>query len=227
MAFSFPAANLPCLHQQSTMPAAWAPSTAVPGTPMVLPRQISRRSRSRLVAQAVAATKIATEKKVPAKPVEMSPETAADLYRDMMLGRDFEDMCAQMYYRGKMFGELRLRLSSASDPPPFFQSLIWPVDSHPLRVPTVWPAHGRLRAATCSAGQFRACQASFSIALTARCPALTVLTGLVSMTSRICFRAVVCCLNVARVATVAFFASRQSLASLSLCTPCWNSSSTL
>ena len=71
---------------------------------MILPQQISRPSRTRLVARAVAATKLATDKKAPAKPAEMSPETAADLYRDMMLGRDFEDMCAQMYYRGKMFG---------------------------------------------------------------------------------------------------------------------------
>lgn len=47
----------------------------------------------------------ATEKKLGAKSAEMSTEVAADLYRDMMLGRDFEDMCAQMYYRGKMFGE--------------------------------------------------------------------------------------------------------------------------
>lgn len=55
---------------------------------------------------AVAATKSAAiEKKAGAKSAEMSTEEAADLYRDMMLGRDFEDMCAQMYYRGKMFGE--------------------------------------------------------------------------------------------------------------------------
>ena len=55
---------------------------------------------------AVAATKpAAIEKKSGAKIAEMSSEEAADLYRDMMLGRDFEDMCAQMYYRGKMFGE--------------------------------------------------------------------------------------------------------------------------
>lgn len=30
------------------------------------------------------------------------------LYRDMVLGRNFEDMCAQMYYRGKMFGFVHL-----------------------------------------------------------------------------------------------------------------------
>ena len=30
------------------------------------------------------------------------------LYKDMILGRSFEDMCAQMYYRGKMFGFVHL-----------------------------------------------------------------------------------------------------------------------
>ncbi|XP_019154370.1 PREDICTED: pyruvate dehydrogenase E1 component subunit alpha-3, chloroplastic [Ipomoea nil] len=30
------------------------------------------------------------------------------LYEDMILGRAFEDMCAQMYYRGKMFGFVHL-----------------------------------------------------------------------------------------------------------------------
>lgn len=30
------------------------------------------------------------------------------LYEDMVLGRSFEDMCAQMYYRGKMFGFVHL-----------------------------------------------------------------------------------------------------------------------
>ncbi len=28
--------------------------------------------------------------------------------RDMFLGREFEEMCAQMYYRGKMFGFVHL-----------------------------------------------------------------------------------------------------------------------
>nr|QJH88299.1 odpA [Pterocladia lucida] len=34
--------------------------------------------------------------------------TLLNLYRDMLLGRSFEDMCAQMYYRGKMFGFVHL-----------------------------------------------------------------------------------------------------------------------
>lgn len=39
---------------------------------------------------------------------DISKEVLLLLYRDMMLGRNFEDMCAQMYYRGKMFGFVHL-----------------------------------------------------------------------------------------------------------------------
>ncbi|OAY74608.1 pyruvate dehydrogenase E1 component subunit alpha-3, chloroplastic [Ananas comosus] len=35
-------------------------------------------------------------------------EESLELYEDMILGRTFEDMCAQMYYRGKMFGFVHL-----------------------------------------------------------------------------------------------------------------------
>ena len=35
-------------------------------------------------------------------------ETGLALYRDMTLGRRFEDKCAEMYYRGKMFGFVHL-----------------------------------------------------------------------------------------------------------------------
>lgn len=38
----------------------------------------------------------------------VTPEVAKDLYYDMVLGREFEEMCAQMYYRGKMFGFVHL-----------------------------------------------------------------------------------------------------------------------
>nr|YP_009511685.1 pyruvate dehydrogenase E1 component alpha subunit [Melanthalia intermedia]AXI97562.1 pyruvate dehydrogenase E1 component alpha subunit [Melanthalia intermedia] len=38
----------------------------------------------------------------------ISPEIILSMYRDMLLGRSFEDMCAQMYYRGKMFGFVHL-----------------------------------------------------------------------------------------------------------------------
>ena len=39
---------------------------------------------------------------------ELSPEECTAIYRDMYLGREFEEMCAQMYYRGKMFGFVHL-----------------------------------------------------------------------------------------------------------------------
>nr|YP_009745185.1 Pyruvatede hydrogenase E1 component alpha subunit [Halymenia maculata]QIG87195.1 Pyruvatede hydrogenase E1 component alpha subunit [Halymenia maculata] len=38
----------------------------------------------------------------------LSNEVILSLYKDMLLGRNFEDMCAQMYYRGKMFGFVHL-----------------------------------------------------------------------------------------------------------------------
>lgn len=40
--------------------------------------------------------------------LKLNKDVATDLYKDMKLGRDFEDMCAQMYYRGKMFGFVHL-----------------------------------------------------------------------------------------------------------------------
>ncbi len=38
----------------------------------------------------------------------VSTDILLSLYEDMLLGRTFEDMCAQMYYRGKMFGFVHL-----------------------------------------------------------------------------------------------------------------------
>lgn len=38
----------------------------------------------------------------------ITKEEGLVLYEDMILGREFEDMCAQMYYRGKMFGFVHL-----------------------------------------------------------------------------------------------------------------------
>ena len=72
---------------------------------------LRRHTVSRRVAvnaQAVASpVKLSTP--TPAKKGDqISAEQAKELYRDMVLGRDFEDMCAQMYYRGKMFGFVHL-----------------------------------------------------------------------------------------------------------------------
>ncbi|HAC62987.1 MAG TPA: pyruvate dehydrogenase (acetyl-transferring) E1 component subunit alpha [Cyanothece sp. UBA12306] len=40
--------------------------------------------------------------------VQISKEEGLILYEDMMLGRLFEDKCAEMYYRGRMFGFVHL-----------------------------------------------------------------------------------------------------------------------
>eukprot|EP00245_Coleochaete_scutata_P010281 TRINITY_DN357_c0_g1_i1.p1 TRINITY_DN357_c0_g1~~TRINITY_DN357_c0_g1_i1.p1 ORF type:complete len:435 (-),score=101.08 TRINITY_DN357_c0_g1_i1:418-1722(-) len=42
------------------------------------------------------------------KDLLVTKEEGLVLYEDMVLGRAFEDMCAQMYYRGKMFGFVHL-----------------------------------------------------------------------------------------------------------------------
>ena len=45
---------------------------------------------------------------VSTKSAKIDSEQGEDLYKDMYLGRLFEDTCAQMYYRGKMFGFVHL-----------------------------------------------------------------------------------------------------------------------
>ena len=42
------------------------------------------------------------------KPADLNREVGLNLFRDMTLGRRFEDKCAEMYYRGKMFGFVHL-----------------------------------------------------------------------------------------------------------------------
>ncbi|GAB4469273.1 MAG: pyruvate dehydrogenase (acetyl-transferring) E1 component subunit alpha [Elainellaceae cyanobacterium] len=43
-----------------------------------------------------------------ATPSQISREDGLVVYEDMVLGRTFEDKCAEMYYRGKMFGFVHL-----------------------------------------------------------------------------------------------------------------------
>lgn len=45
---------------------------------------------------------------VTAQRATIDRDTGLELYRDMSLGRRFEDKCAEMYYRGKMFGFVHL-----------------------------------------------------------------------------------------------------------------------
>ena len=42
------------------------------------------------------------------KPARINREIGLNLFKDMTLGRRFEDKCAEMYYRGKMFGFVHL-----------------------------------------------------------------------------------------------------------------------
>jgi pyruvate dehydrogenase E1 component alpha subunit len=44
----------------------------------------------------------------PNEPAQVTREEGLMLFRDMQLGRRFEDKCAEMYYRGKMFGFVHL-----------------------------------------------------------------------------------------------------------------------
>jgi pyruvate dehydrogenase E1 component alpha subunit len=46
--------------------------------------------------------------KMPAPTAQITREEGLMLYEDMVLGRGFEDKCAEMYYRGKMFGFVHL-----------------------------------------------------------------------------------------------------------------------
>ncbi|KAG7013836.1 Pyruvate dehydrogenase E1 component subunit alpha-3, chloroplastic, partial [Cucurbita argyrosperma subsp. argyrosperma] len=64
------------------------------------------RSRSSPV---VAVSDVVKEKKLKSgSNLLITKEEGLVLYEDMILGRVFEDMCAQMYYRGKMFGFVHL-----------------------------------------------------------------------------------------------------------------------
>ena len=102
------------LHRSSLPPKSQ--HVAIVGRPVACrSRCTARRHRAQLQVYAVAAEKVTSQtaeipkvKSSRAKLGEMSPETAKDIYRDMFLGREFEEMCAQMYYRGKMFGFVHL-----------------------------------------------------------------------------------------------------------------------
>ncbi|GAB4844732.1 Pyruvate dehydrogenase E1 component subunit alpha, testis-specific form, mitochondrial [Ancistrocladus abbreviatus] len=65
-----------------------------------------------VAATVVAVSEVVKEKrtKSAASPSNLlvTKQEGLELYEDMVLGRAFEDMCAQMYYRGKMFGFVHL-----------------------------------------------------------------------------------------------------------------------
>ena len=64
--------------------------------------------RARTVRVLAVASPVKPASKPAAKVAPIGKEEAATLYKDMVLGREFEEMCAQMYYRGKMFGFVHL-----------------------------------------------------------------------------------------------------------------------
>eukprot|EP00262_Sarcandra_glabra_P007867 TRINITY_DN20950_c0_g1_i1.p1 TRINITY_DN20950_c0_g1~~TRINITY_DN20950_c0_g1_i1.p1 ORF type:complete len:467 (+),score=72.63 TRINITY_DN20950_c0_g1_i1:95-1402(+) len=67
----------------------------------------SRRSHAVFaVANVANEQKIGTNSRI--SNLMITREEGLELYEDMVLGRSFEDMCAQMYYRGKMFGFVHL-----------------------------------------------------------------------------------------------------------------------
>jgi pyruvate dehydrogenase E1 component alpha subunit len=69
------------------------------------PQAVAAKPAPSITAEAPAKS---SSKASSSKKADISPEVAADTYRDMFLGREFEEMCAQMYYRGKMFGFVHL-----------------------------------------------------------------------------------------------------------------------
>ncbi|KAF5201639.1 Pyruvate dehydrogenase e1 component subunit alpha [Thalictrum thalictroides] len=69
-------------------------------------------STNRLRSAVVAVSDVVKEKKLKTSAstsnLLITKEEGLVLYEDMVLGRVFEDMCAQMYYRGKMYGFVHL-----------------------------------------------------------------------------------------------------------------------
>ena len=82
----------------SFRPGSHPPRAGAPGPP-------PRRGGAPLAAGATPPTGAPAQ---PSSKPSISAEVAKELYRDMVLGREFEEMCAQMYYRGKMFGFVHL-----------------------------------------------------------------------------------------------------------------------
>lgn len=70
--------------------------------------QARRATRTAAQVAAVASPVKPASGAKPGKAPTITKEEAAAIYHDMVLGREFEEMCAQMYYRGKMFGFVHL-----------------------------------------------------------------------------------------------------------------------
>ncbi|KAJ1390804.1 thiamine diphosphate-binding fold [Sesbania bispinosa] len=116
MSFSAPkfAQRLPLpLRSNDNNPMPFQPFTPFLGSthklrsnaPIKLARPHNPRSTIASVSDAVKEKK--KKLNLPAN-LLITKEEGLELYEDMVLGRAFEDMCAQMYYRGKMFGFVHL-----------------------------------------------------------------------------------------------------------------------
>ncbi|PKA45729.1 Pyruvate dehydrogenase E1 component subunit alpha-3, chloroplastic [Apostasia shenzhenica] len=77
-------------------------------SPLAKPIFSSFASASGRSVRGISANVVSDEKQLGSASSVITREEALDLYEDMFLGRSFEDMCAQMYYRGKMFGFVHL-----------------------------------------------------------------------------------------------------------------------
>jgi pyruvate dehydrogenase E1 component alpha subunit len=85
---------------QASLKSGMTKGAYAPRTPSARPVMARRALKVTAVAAVPKTTAVAK--------YNVSAEAAKDLYYDMTLGREFEEMCAQMYYRGKMFGFVHL-----------------------------------------------------------------------------------------------------------------------
>lgn len=101
---------LPYQSCQKKIPSASSLRKGIGHSSVSLPRpcRSQKGSSQPIAASAVIAKPDKSKKSITTAGPAISPEVAEDLYRDMFLGREFEEMCAQMYYRGKMFGFVHL-----------------------------------------------------------------------------------------------------------------------
>ncbi|KAK4402422.1 Pyruvate dehydrogenase E1 component subunit alpha-3, chloroplastic [Sesamum angolense] len=92
-------------------PSSFLGSTSMSKKLVSVNKGVSRVSRRSANVVAVSSD-VVKEKKLKsssaASSLLITKEEGLVLYEDMVLGRFFEDMCAQMYYRGKMFGFVHL-----------------------------------------------------------------------------------------------------------------------
>ncbi|KAE8708672.1 Pyruvate dehydrogenase E1 component subunit alpha-3 [Hibiscus syriacus] len=115
MAFSAPTANFTPLNtpflrsHDNTLVSSLSPSPFFGSTAKLRLSSSPNFNLHRRSGSVVAVSEAVKEKKFKStRNLLITKEEGLELYEDMVLGRAFEDMCAQMYYRGKMFGFVHL-----------------------------------------------------------------------------------------------------------------------